>query len=180
MIDSIDYDKLFEKLKAAVLESPFGGMINMFGGAESLDNLREPMIAKTKEAIHEMSQEDSFQEQIGNAISKGLHLDQLIHKVEHIVSSRLDELTPQMVKEIIQDMIREHLGWLVVLGWFLWWTYGLDSQSGNLGYILITIDRDADTINHGLNTKTLIKKKNLMSLHFKFTNASLEQGFNLK
>jgi hypothetical protein len=25
-------------------------------------------------------------------------------------------MTPQLVKEIVQDMIREHLGWLVIWG----------------------------------------------------------------
>jgi uncharacterized membrane protein YheB (UPF0754 family) len=37
-------------------------------------------------------------------------------KVEAIVNRRLEELTPQMVKIIVQDMIQKHLGWLVVWG----------------------------------------------------------------
>jgi uncharacterized membrane protein YheB (UPF0754 family) len=36
--------------------------------------------------------------------------------VNVIVENRLEELTPRMVKEIIQQMIRAHLGWLVVWG----------------------------------------------------------------
>ncbi len=32
------------------------------------------------------------------------------------LEKRLEELTPTMVKEIIQQMIRIHLGWLVVWG----------------------------------------------------------------
>jgi Na+/H+ antiporter NhaD/arsenite permease-like protein len=32
------------------------------------------------------------------------------------VNLRLEELTPKMVKEIVQDMIKEHLGWLVIWG----------------------------------------------------------------
>jgi len=36
--------------------------------------------------------------------------------VEQIVDQRLDELTPVQVKNIIQEMIRQHLGWLVVWG----------------------------------------------------------------
>ena len=40
----------------------------------------------------------------------------LIGKVEHIIDNRLNELTPENVKQIVQDMIREHLGWLVVWG----------------------------------------------------------------
>jgi uncharacterized membrane protein YheB (UPF0754 family) len=37
-------------------------------------------------------------------------------KVSDIIEKRLNELTPQLVKEIIQTMIRKHLGWLVVWG----------------------------------------------------------------
>ncbi|MBT3504282.1 MAG: DUF445 domain-containing protein, partial [Piscirickettsiaceae bacterium] len=40
----------------------------------------------------------------------------IFQQVEHVVNARLDELTPQMVKDIIQTMIRQHLGWLVVWG----------------------------------------------------------------
>jgi uncharacterized membrane protein YheB (UPF0754 family) len=43
-------------------------------------------------------------------------VDVILEKVDAIVQKRLDELTPLMVKQIIQEMIREHLGWLVVWG----------------------------------------------------------------
>ena len=42
--------------------------------------------------------------------------EDILKKVDAIVSRRLNELTPQMVKEIIERMIQEHLGWLVVWG----------------------------------------------------------------
>ena len=42
--------------------------------------------------------------------------DDILKKVDVIVSRRLTELTPEMVKEIIERMIQEHLGWLVVWG----------------------------------------------------------------
>ena len=41
----------------------------------------------------------------------------LIHeKVSSIIQHRLNELTPTMVKDIVADMIQQHLGWLVVWG----------------------------------------------------------------
>ena len=40
----------------------------------------------------------------------------IVAKVDKIVAARLDELTPEDVKRIVQDMIHEHLGWLVVWG----------------------------------------------------------------
>ena len=37
-------------------------------------------------------------------------------KIGDMVDARLNELTPKHIKEIIADMIRQHLGWLVVWG----------------------------------------------------------------
>jgi uncharacterized membrane protein YheB (UPF0754 family) len=37
-------------------------------------------------------------------------------KIACVIEKRLDELTPQLVKEIVQAMIKKHLGWLVVWG----------------------------------------------------------------
>ena len=46
-------------------------------------------------------------------------------KVSDIIEKRLNELTPQLVKEIIQTMIKKHLGWLVVWGGFFGGLIGL-------------------------------------------------------
>ena len=40
----------------------------------------------------------------------------ILAKVDIIVNRRLEELTPEIVKDIIERMIQEHLGWLVVWG----------------------------------------------------------------
>lgn len=48
-------------------------------------------------------------------------------KIENILDSRLADLTPKDIKDIIQRMIKEHLGWLVVWGGFF---------GGLLGFIL--------------------------------------------
>jgi uncharacterized membrane protein YheB (UPF0754 family) len=48
--------------------------------------------------------------------SKNDFTQNLIIKIEQIIDNRLADLTPKMVKEIIQKMIRKHLGWLVVWG----------------------------------------------------------------
>ncbi|MEC7126176.1 MAG: DUF445 domain-containing protein, partial [Pseudomonadota bacterium] len=36
--------------------------------------------------------------------------------VAELIDRRLDEMTPKMVKDIVQQMIHKHLGWLVVWG----------------------------------------------------------------
>ena len=37
-------------------------------------------------------------------------------EVELIIDSRLNELSPEQVKNIVKDIIHKHLGWLVVWG----------------------------------------------------------------
>ena len=112
----IPYDKLFLKLKQGVIASPLGPMLQMFGGEQALDQLEEPVTAKMREAITEILQDEQLLARIKGKIREALPLDLLLSKVEGIVEARLAELTPELVKMIIQQMIREHLGWLVVWG----------------------------------------------------------------
>ncbi|NRA64576.1 MAG: DUF445 domain-containing protein [Pseudobacteriovorax sp.] len=114
--DVIDYEILFEKLKSGVLASPFGAMVQMFGGPETLDQLKEPVMSKMKEAINDILADPEMSHRIQEKLAEAIPVENLLEKVDHIVTARLDELTPQMVKEIIQTMIKEHLGWLVVWG----------------------------------------------------------------
>ena len=113
IMKSIDFDKVFNKLKEAILESSFGGMLGMFGGPAALDPLKPQFETKFKEIITEILADEKFLA----SITKSAEQDNtLIDSVKELVDLRLNELTPTMVKDIIQDMIREHLGWLVVWG----------------------------------------------------------------
>lgn len=116
LIDLINYDLLYGKFEVAIMESPFGSMLGMFGGKEALTPLKEPFIVKMKEAIKDMSKDESFNKNLKNIFSESINSDSIIDQVEKIVQMRLDDLTPRMVKEIVQEMIRKHLGWLVVWG----------------------------------------------------------------
>jgi uncharacterized membrane protein YheB (UPF0754 family) len=116
--DRIDYDKAFGTLTSVILESSFGGMLNMFGGPAVLQGFKEPFEEKMREFIINEISNGEIQKIIGDSITS--NREQMVAsvkvKVERIVSSRLDELTPRMVKEIVQQMIAKHLGWLVVWG----------------------------------------------------------------
>lgn len=116
LLNSIDYDNLFEKLINAVKSSPLGPMLAMFGGDTALEPVREPFIKKMKEALVELSQSPKLQKAIRTTMQKSLGTQSMMDQVSEIVRRRLEELTPSMVKDIIQDMIRKHLGWLVVWG----------------------------------------------------------------
>jgi len=116
VVDYIDYDRLFRKLVDAIMESSFGGMLNMFGGEAALDQLRAPVIEKIKHSMTEMVTSSSFKKTLATSINTDKLSADMSSKIEAIVDQRLDELTPAMVKKIVQDMIKKHLGWLVVWG----------------------------------------------------------------
>ena len=110
IVDKIDFDHVFNGLTDAIETSSLGSMLSMVGGKKALEPLRTPVKAKLESIITELADKQA---------DKGVGQDfteSLVAKVEEIIESRLNELTPQNVKEIVQDMIRKHLGWLVVWG----------------------------------------------------------------
>ena len=105
-VSGIDYDKMYDKLIEAINESPFGSMVTMMGGAAALEPLRDPIKERMKATVVDLITSGSL----------GLDPESLRQKVEIVVDRRLAELTPQAVKEIMERMIKEHLGWLIVWG----------------------------------------------------------------
>jgi uncharacterized membrane protein YheB (UPF0754 family) len=105
-VSGIDYDKMYNKLIEAINESPFGSMVTMMGGAAALEPLRDPIKERMKATVVDLITSGSL----------GLDPESLRQKVEIVVDRRLAELTPQAVKEIMERMIKEHLGWLIVWG----------------------------------------------------------------
>jgi len=116
VIEKVDLSPSFDSLVKVIMESSFGGMLGMFGGQEALIPLKEPFIANMKESLITMTQQESFLNLLKDEIEQPDVLTELRDKVEHIIEQRLNELTPKLVKDIIQAMIKEHLGWLVVWG----------------------------------------------------------------
>jgi uncharacterized membrane-anchored protein YjiN (DUF445 family) len=119
---------LVEVIKA----SSFGQMLGMFGGVEALEPMRQPCVDKLGAALEDLTQDPKFtlllQEELTQPdMQHDLHL-----KISQIVEQRLNELTPKMVKDIIQNMIREHLGWLVVWGGVFGGLIGLLTAVSNL------------------------------------------------
>lgn len=113
---AIDYDQVFDNIADAVLESKLGSMLGMFGGKSALSSMKEPVERTLKKVVADVIQTEDFQIAIAGSLGGSGFSDTIITKVDGIVLARLDELTPNEVKRIIQEMIREHLGWLVVWG----------------------------------------------------------------
>ena len=106
----IDFERVFDGLVEAIESSSMGSMLAMLGGRKALQPLKEPITLKLQEIIVEMKEEKFPETGEKNLTSS------LLTQVEQIIDQRLDELTPVQVKNIIQEMIRQHLGWLVVWG----------------------------------------------------------------
>ena len=116
VIEKTDFTTAYESLKSAVMESSFGGMLGMFGGEKALEPLQEPFIKKMKVAINDIVHTDTFQALIQETLKNSDISEDMSKKIDTVVQARLDELNPKMVKNLVQDMIKEHLGWLVVWG----------------------------------------------------------------
>jgi uncharacterized membrane protein YheB (UPF0754 family) len=110
IVDKVDFNRVFEGIIVTIEASKLGSMLAMVGGKEALEPLREPVTLKIKDIIAELATDGS---------SDGVNRDftlVLLEKVEHLIDVRLNELTPENVKRIVQNMISKHLGWLVVWG----------------------------------------------------------------
>jgi uncharacterized membrane protein YheB (UPF0754 family) len=116
ILNKTDFSPAYESLKESVMQSSFGGMLGMFGGEAALEPLRDPFTKKLQASIITISQSDAFQEVLSEALKSDDLSEDIYNKLSKIVNVRLEELTPAMVKEIVQDMIKEHLGWLVIWG----------------------------------------------------------------
>ena len=116
IIEKIDFDRVFVGLVESIESSQLGGMLAMVGGRKALEPLKEPFIKKLRVII-----EDFIKDNAGNDNST----DELFLKIENILDARLADLSPNDIKTIIQKMIREHLGWLVVWGGFFGGLLGL-------------------------------------------------------
>ena len=116
IIDKIDFDRVFIGLVESIEGSQLGGMLAMIGGRKALEPLKDPFVKKLKVII-----EDFIKDNSGNNNST----DELLLKIENILDARLADLSPNEIKNIIQKMIREHLGWLVIWGGFFGGLLGL-------------------------------------------------------
>ena len=116
IIEKTDFSPAYEALTKSVMESSFGGMLSMFGGESALEGLREPFVNKLKQAVIAIVKSEAFEQTLAQYLSHSSLSDDMLQKIEEIITKRLDELTPQAVKEIVQNLIKEHLGWLVVWG----------------------------------------------------------------
>ncbi len=116
VIEKVDLTPIFNNLVKVIEDSSFSPMLTVVGGSKILEPMKEPFIEKMKVSIQEISQSEQFNNLLRNELEQPDMIANMQEKVSDIIEKRLNELTPQLVKEIIQTMIKKHLGWLVVWG----------------------------------------------------------------
>jgi len=129
IVENTDFSPTFDALTKSVMESHFGTMLGMFGGEKALEGLRDPFEKRLKESLKKLVTSPAFGAQIQETLRHSSLSADTLGMIEGIIETRLGELTPQMVKEMMQTLIKEHLGWLVVWGGFFGGLIGLLSAS---------------------------------------------------
>lgn len=116
VINKVDLSPAFDNLVSVVEQSSFGSMLEMLGGSQALQPMRDPFIEKMRASVIDISQSEEFNSILREELEQPEIMMGMRDKVSDIIEKRLNELTPALVKEIVQKMIHQHLGWLVVWG----------------------------------------------------------------
>ena len=116
IIQKLDLAPAFDTLVKTIMTSNFAGMLAMMGGEQALQPLKQAFIDNMRSAIIDMTSTDEFSDLLHEQFEQTGVIDILKSDIGSLIDKRLSELSPQMVKTIIQAMIRQHLGWLVVWG----------------------------------------------------------------
>ncbi len=115
-VDEIDLDAAFESLLDVIMNSSFAGMLGMIGGRDALAKLQGPFVEKMRQFFKDQLSNGELELRIQGVLRAALDDETIKSRLAALIDERLDEMTPLMVKDIVQRMIREHLGWLVVWG----------------------------------------------------------------
>lgn len=116
ILDIIDYDGAFNALKDMIFQSNFATMLRMFSAEDIVEKYRPTFKEKMRaELLVQISRPD-FIEKVETSFNNTELRSDIINHLETLIEDRLQELTPLMVKNMIQKIIHKHLGWLVVWG----------------------------------------------------------------
>ncbi len=84
-------------------------MASMFGGVPMMANMIKPMLVSLGQEMMSTFVESFDPKRI-------IDVDKLRTELDVLMTEKLQQLTPDRVKQILEHVIREHLGWIVVWG----------------------------------------------------------------
>ncbi|MBZ0167437.1 MAG: DUF445 domain-containing protein, partial [Candidatus Omnitrophica bacterium] len=113
LIEAIDFDKMFDRLIELMMNSTLGNFLSVMKASNAFEPLRPTFKKKMELLLIDTARSPRFLSALEDNMLPSHVSREVLGKIEEIVDQRLDELTPDMVKNIIQRMIRAHLGWLV-------------------------------------------------------------------
>ena len=107
LLASEEVDEIVERKLEELQASPSGMMLKMVG-TQTVKPLVKQFLAGvgaelTPRLVAELAQ-------------PALEVDALREQVDQLLAAKLEELTPQTVKEMMEEVMRHHLGWLIVWG----------------------------------------------------------------
>ena len=101
-------------------------MAPMFGGVPGMVPMLKPFLGAFGEELFKVLTE-KFD------VTELVPIDSIIREVETLLNEKLKLITPEMVKELMEEVIREHLGWLVVWGNVFGGAIGVVSAASGYG-----------------------------------------------
>lgn len=111
-----DFEQFFTKFRGGLEESFKGNPLAMMA-MPLLEANRQKIIAAIRGAVASELGNPELKEQIKNLLGHQLEDTQSFEqRIRFLIRSRLNELSPQMVKEIILHMMESRLIWLVIWG----------------------------------------------------------------
>ena len=120
VLASDEVDAIIDRKLEELAASPQGTMIQMVGTQTVKPLVKQFVVGIGSEIAPLLA---------GRA---GTEVKALRAQVDELLETKLEELTPDRVKEMMEEVIREHLGWLIVWGNVFGGSIGLLSKA--LGY----------------------------------------------
>lgn len=125
-IDTIILNKFME-----LSRSPEGAFLMMF--ANMVPGGMPAMIKMIKPLLINLSEEMSQQLMTTFSLETKIDIDKIRKEIDNFLTTKVEQITPEMLKKIIEDVIREHLGWLIIWGNIFGALLGIISQAVGYG-----------------------------------------------